>query len=89
MLRLQSSSAVLPISRLSSITAFNTITTPTRSMSTDGTVRPPHGGRVADAPDEIKHQAELKPSHAFLFPLGYKDAAYQWVCNPTYLRSGN
>ncbi|WKT45587.1 hypothetical protein QSH57_010461 [Fusarium oxysporum f. sp. vasinfectum] len=47
-------------------------------MSTDGTVRPPHGGRVADAPDEIKHQAELKPSHAFLFPLGYKDAAYQW-----------
>ena len=58
-------------------------------MSTDGTVRPPHGGRVADAPDEIKHQAELKPSHAFLFPLGYKDAAYQWVCNPIYLRSGN
>lgn len=82
MLRLQPSSAVLPISRLSSsITAFNT-TTPTRSMSTDGTVRPPHGGRVADAPEEIK-QAELKPSHAFLFPLGYKDAAYQWVCSPT------
>lgn len=47
-------------------------------MSTDGAVRPPHGGRV-DAPEEIKHQAELKPSHAFLFPLGYKDAAYQWV----------
>lgn len=52
-------------------------------MSTDGTVRPPHGGRVADAPEEIKHQAELKPSHAFLFPLGYKDAAYQWVCDQT------
>jgi hypothetical protein len=47
-------------------------------MTTDGTVRPPQGGRVSDAP-EIKHQAELKPSHAFLFPLGYKDAAYQWV----------
>ncbi|KAF4332633.1 alpha beta hydrolase [Fusarium beomiforme] len=76
MLRLQPSSAVLPISRLSSVTAFTT--TPSRSMSTDGTVRPPHGARVADMPEEVKKPAELKPSHAFLFPLGYKDAAYQW-----------
>ncbi|KAI5463404.1 Alpha/Beta hydrolase protein [Mariannaea sp. PMI_226] len=46
-------------------------------MSTaDGAVRPPPT-RPVDMPEEYKQTPALRPSAAF-FPLGYKDAAYQW-----------
>ncbi|KAH6895549.1 Alpha/Beta hydrolase protein [Thelonectria olida] len=44
--------------------------------TTDGTVRPPPA-RPVDIPDNYKQTPEPRPAAAF-FPLGYKDAAYQW-----------
>lgn len=74
MLKIQPTFAALQLSRL---TLAASLPAASCKMSTaDGAVRPP---RAADAPEEFKHQPELKPSSAFLFPLGYKDAAYQWV----------
>ncbi|KAK7418544.1 hypothetical protein QQX98_003889 [Neonectria punicea] len=49
--------------------------------TTDGTVRPP-SSRAADHAVEYKQQSVARPAAAF-FPLGYKDAAYQWWCNLT------
>ncbi|RSL63735.1 hypothetical protein CEP54_005073 [Fusarium duplospermum] len=73
MLKIQPTFAALQLSRL---TLAASLPAASCKMSTaDGAVRPP---RAADAPEEFKHQPELKPSSAFLFPLGYKDAAYQW-----------
>ncbi|RSL90098.1 hypothetical protein CEP52_014694 [Fusarium oligoseptatum] len=73
MLKIQPTFAALQLSRL---TLAASLPAASCKMSTaEGAVRPP---RAADAPEEFKHQPELKPSSAFLFPLGYKDAAYQW-----------
>ncbi|KPM35075.1 hypothetical protein AK830_g11492 [Neonectria ditissima] len=49
--------------------------------TTDGTVRPP-SSRAADHADEYRQQPVARPAAAF-FPLGYKDAAYQWWSNLT------
>lgn len=49
-------------------------------MSTaDGSVRAPNA-RGADHPEHLRQQKpEQRPSSVY-FPMGYKEAAYQWVC---------
>lgn len=43
-------------------------------MSTDGAVRPPQGRNS----DELKQKPPPRQPTVY-FPLGYKQAAYQWV----------
>lgn len=45
--------------------------------SSEGSVRA--GPRPQDVPDHLKQTKPERPTT--YFPLGYKDAAYQWVCH--------
>lgn len=53
--------------------------------TTDSAVRAHQAARPADQPvDEIRQQKPQQPPSVF-FPLGYKEAAYQWV-SPSILQ---
>lgn len=75
MLKLQTSSAVLQLSRIT--LAASLPSTKCNMSTTDGTVRPPPS-RAAEHADEYKQTPPARTAAAF-FPMGYKDAAYQWV----------
>ncbi|KAL6881170.1 alpha/beta-hydrolase [Trichoderma novae-zelandiae] len=77
MLKTQTVSAILHRSRLS----FTITTSPSplpatvSSMSTTETAIRAHPPR--EAPEEVRQQRPQQPAGAY-FPLGYKEAAYQW-----------
>ena len=54
-----------------------------KMSTTEGAIRPqaPHGlDHAADTVEEMAVKQQRKPETApRFFPLGYKDAAYQWV----------
>ncbi|PTB70710.1 alpha/beta-hydrolase [Trichoderma citrinoviride] len=82
MLRTQTVSAILQRSRLS----FTLTTSPsplpatTSSMSTTESAIRAHPPR--EAPEDLRQQRPQQVSGAY-FPLGYKEAAYQWWCGVT------
>lgn len=79
MLKQHSATSVLRsrITIVSSMPSAGANGSPSVKMSTaDGSVRAQQPAPRAS--DEIKQQKPQRPPSVF-FPLGYKDAAYQWV----------
>lgn len=86
MLKHQSATAVLQISRitLASTTSSSLPVSQSAKMSTaDGSVRPQQA-RSVDRSEELKQQKPERQPNVY-FPLGYKEAAYQWVRYSKYL----
>ena len=54
--------------------------------TTDGTVRSQQTRAAVETAEEYKQQPPPRPNSTF-FPLGYKDAAYQWVSGIASSRS--
>ncbi|KAL7802164.1 alpha/beta-hydrolase [Trichoderma aethiopicum] len=82
MLKTQTVSAILHRSRLSFpiTTSPSPLPATTSSMSTTENAIRAHPPR--EAPEELRQQRPQQPAGAY-FPLGYKEAAYQWWCGVT------
>ncbi|UKZ47300.1 hypothetical protein TrVGV298_001518 [Trichoderma virens] len=81
MLKTQTVTAILHRSRLSFNLTSSTSSLPATASNmstTENAIRPPR-----DAPEELRQQRpQQQPSGAY-FPLGYKEAAYQWWSSVT------
>ena len=78
MLRQYPTSALLQRTRLSITTSASQTTRSPIIMAAPDVASRPQSTHAAEHAEEYKQTKPTRPS-SLLFPLGYKDAAYQWV----------